>query len=633
MKTFTLSIKYLLVFLLLSSGASAVTINIISNTNWSTISSGTGASGLPGSNDVINVKNGATLTVDVNNAICSYMQVGFGGSNAGSGTLIFNTGSQLTLLGNTGLLTGTSTYIGTIDMTLGGTVSFPKWPNSTANTIFIPGSGTVRWEGSASSYTLIPVVTTYNNLVLNASGFIATLGANTTLNGTLTITDGTLNTNGFNLTVNGNFVNGSSGVLSNNAVFSVKGNITNDKASMSAGTGTLQLNGTSAQTVNGSQPFKTYNLTTNNAAGITLNNNLSVSNVHTFSAGIINTSETPNYLIYEAGSSYSGDADSRHVNGWVKKAGSTNFSFPVGNGSVIRKTTIESLSGSLEFNCKYGAPTNNATNVQSPLILIDANEYWTINRVSGSGSAQIHLNWNNSKTAYPYYDLSTIRVAHYAGGLWSDIGGSATGNVITTGDITSNLVSSFGSFTFGSNDFYLPLKLNITAQHKQGFNLVEWHTNNENNIAYFEIERSLNSITFQKIGVAVSYNTISAKYSFKDEQLSTGTVCYRLRSVDRDGNSKYSTLIFVSNSVSQNNELLIVNNVACNLLYLYGNDIYNGLYEYYISNSSGQLLEKGKIQLHTNGYTSLSLPSKNAKGVYVVEVRKGQHKFVKRVLK
>ena len=87
----------------------------------------------------------------------------------------------------------------------------------------------------------------------------------------------------------GNFTNTSSAVLVNNGSFYVKGNISNDQSSMAAGTGTLYLNGSAAQSVNGSQKLKTYNLVTNNSAGITLNNELSISGTHTFTAGLITT--------------------------------------------------------------------------------------------------------------------------------------------------------------------------------------------------------------------------------------------------------------------------------------------------------------------------------------------------------
>src|SRR6185369_1693098 len=68
----------------------------------------------------------------------------------------------------------------------------------------------------------------------------------------------------------GSFTNTSSGALVNNGDLYVKGNIVNDQSAMTVGTGALFLNGSSAQTLNGSQIFKTYHLNTNNAAGITL---------------------------------------------------------------------------------------------------------------------------------------------------------------------------------------------------------------------------------------------------------------------------------------------------------------------------------------------------------------------------
>ena len=130
---------------------------------------------------------------------------------------------------------------------------------------------------------------------------------------------------GASLCSNGAFTNSNSGALVNNGNLYIKGDVSNDQATMTAGSGVLYLNGSAAQAVNGAQSLKTYQLVTNNANGITLNNNLSVADIHTFTSGMIVTSATPNYLIYEAGASYTGDADTRHVNGWVKKFGNTDL--------------------------------------------------------------------------------------------------------------------------------------------------------------------------------------------------------------------------------------------------------------------------------------------------------------------
>src|SRR4051812_30501885 len=87
--------------------------------------------------------------------------------------------------------------------------------------------------------------------------------------------------------VGGSFTNSSSAALTNNGVTNVKLDISNSQAAMATGTGKLLLNGNSAQAVNGTQVFKTNDFITNNSTGITLNNSLSVSGVHTFISGMI----------------------------------------------------------------------------------------------------------------------------------------------------------------------------------------------------------------------------------------------------------------------------------------------------------------------------------------------------------
>src|SRR5438552_10873661 len=68
------------------------------------------------------------------------------------------------------------------------------------------------------------------------------------------------------LFINGDFTNNSAAALTNNGSLYVKQNLTNNQSSMTIGTGTLILNGTSAQSINGAQVFKTYKLQTNNSS-------------------------------------------------------------------------------------------------------------------------------------------------------------------------------------------------------------------------------------------------------------------------------------------------------------------------------------------------------------------------------
>lgn len=430
----------------------------------------------------------------------------------------------------------------------------------------------------------------------------------------------------------GNFTNTSSGALVNNGSFYVRGNITNDQSSMSAGSGTLYLNGSSAQSVNGAQIFKTNNLQTDNSSGITLNNNLSVSGVHTFTNGLIATSATPNYLIYEAGSSHSGGNDSRHVTGWVKKIGSTAFTFPVGDASYQRTAGITNLSVSAEINCHYYTPTANTSTLASPLVKVKANEYWQIDKVSG-GTAQIVLNWDHSKVVMDNIALADIVVAHYTGGNWTDAGGSASGNVTTTGTVTSNSVNSFSPFTLGYRSFPIPLKmLSFTAERRSGTSYLKWTTVNEENVSHFDVQRSYDGALYSTIGNVPARNSGSLEnYNFEDHDPLRGLAYYRIKSVDIDGKFSYSRIAIVSEFDLQSSGFVVLNPVHTGITILNKTGI-EGSYNYQVFNAGGQLICRGFVTMGINGGAILPLPASVAAGQYILELSSGAYRFSQKIL-
>jgi hypothetical protein len=436
---------------------------------------------------------------------------------------------------------------------------------------------------------------------------------------------------GANMAAFGHFTNTNTAALVNDGTFYIKGNIANNQASMSAGTGTTHLNGTTSQSVDGTQIFKTYNLNTNNSNGITLNNNLSVTAAHTFSAGIIATSATPNYLVYEAGSSYSGSADNAHVNGWVKKIGSTGFSFPVGSATVLRAIAISSLSGSSEYNAQFVQPTTNTSNVASPLVTVDPYEYWLVNQVSG-GTAVVDMNWNNSKVTFPNYLLASIRVANYAGGLWTSRGGTAAGNVTTTGTISSTTTGSFGAFTFGSLNFSLPLDfIDITAKRNDDYSLVQWKTAEEYNVDHFEVERKDGrSNGFYMIGQVAAHNGVSNDYEIEDHLALDGTAYYRVRSVDRDGQFNYTKIVAVSDKLP--GSMTVLNNPARSTIFISVNNVPKGNYVYQLLDGSGKIVQAGQVLIEGQSVIDIPVSIKASKGFYVVKVRNGLFEFADKLI-
>ncbi len=110
---------------------------------------------------------------------------------------------------------------------------------------------------------------------------------------------------------------------------------------------------------------------------------------------------------------------------------------------------------------------------------------------------------------------------------------------------TSNWVGS---------DVVLPVSLvNFSASRKDGVNLLQWSTASEYNSSYYEVQRSQDGSKFTSIGKvsAAGNSSVSKNYQYADYGSSLSPVSYyRLRMVDIDGSSKYSSIVFIKNNAA-----------------------------------------------------------------------------------
>jgi hypothetical protein len=359
-----------------------------------------------------------------------------------------------------------------------------------------------------------------------------------------------------------------------------------------------------------------------------LNNDLSVSGLHTYTAGMITTSATPNYLRYESAASYTGDGDSRHVNGWVRKTGNTNFTFPVGNGTYERTIRINSLGSSSVFNAQYAGATTNNSNLTPPLVTVNPNEYWILNRVSG-GAAIVDMNWDNTKVPIPAYSLTDMRVANYLSSSWTAVGGSASGNIATTGNIASSSISSFGSFTIGSISLLVPMHLvRFSVAKTNGSASLTWSTTNEENLSEFQPQRSSDGINFKGIGSVTPHNLPGVQhYSLIDPKPIDGLTYYRLRTVDIDGTSTVSKIVTLDGTSAG---YLTVLNPAHNSIRIASNNI-NGQVEYSLSTDAGQTIQAGVFNI-AGTFTDLPLKSSLKAGMYILQVQQKDTRYSRKVI-
>ncbi len=96
----------------------------------------------------------------------------------------------------------------------------------------------------------------------------------------------------------------------------------------------------------------------------------------------------------------------------------------------------------------------------------------------------------------------------------------------------------------------LPMQLVDFAVQKNNSNtaLIKFITNNEINVSYFEIEKAGIAQTFKSIAtIAAKNNAITNSYTLIDT-VQNGKWLYRIKMVDKDGTTTYSSVITYNNS-------------------------------------------------------------------------------------
>jgi len=108
--------------------------------------------------------------------------------------------------------------------------------------------------------------------------------------------------------------------------------------------------------------------------------------------------------------------------------------------------------------------------------------------------------------------------------------------------------------------------ISFTGKLVSNFIQLSWLTENEINFDHFEIERSLNGISFTKIGEVSSTNKHVYFYADNVQQLPSRRLFYRLKKVDKDGQYKYSEVFSIH--ISANTIFNVYPNPAQDILHV-----------------------------------------------------------------
>jgi len=531
-------------------------------------------------------------------------------------------------------------------------------PTFTGN--FFPQQGTTYYNVTGATYDVNDVTEYYNLKVRCNDGFLSRLGGTTgftcnnleftntsgsgetVLNQTLTLTG--------NLTIGANcFLDLNDGTA---RTMKIAGNITNSGTGFETpADGTLELNGTTTQTISGTAiTVNDFTINNTDATGINLSTavTLDATGILTLTDGIINTSST-NILTLGTDATISGSDGSAasHINGPMDKNTDTQdvlFKFPLGEEGVYKPIGVTPSTMNAQtfraqaWNDSPGetAGYNPNTIASGQLNNVSKIEYWDVDETTGStDDATIRLYWDTNSQVDD--ESSDLRVAHWDGSQWEDIGQS---NINTGNDWIEAIATSFSPFTLGSDGSSgnpLPVEL-ISFDAKPKGKAVEltWVTATEIDNAYFEVQRSVNGIHFERIATlqGAGNSTITINYSIMDENPVVGNSYYRLKQVDFDGTSDFSKIINVQYRSERKFEIISISpSPASSYTQLTLNvaepdEIFIKIYD-----NKGDLLKKDKVVV-LEGYNEIRLDvSGLPTGVYYITAQNSKAFVSSRIIK
>jgi hypothetical protein len=211
----------------------------------------------------------------------------------------------------------------------------------------------------------------------------------------------------------------------------------------------------------------------------------------------------------------------------------------------------------------------------------------------------------------------------WTGSAWEYFPATVSGTGTTTDPYVARVIGITELGKFGLTSFApLPLRLlSFNGVLKNDRANLSWSATEQVNVSHFDVEESTDGTAFRKIGaVDASINNAINNYSFVNPTILSGKAYYRLKIVDFDGRSQYSSVVFLRN-ITKNK--LIVNNTIINngKLMLNVPELTAGTYQIGLYNSNGQLIQTQSIKHNGSEFLqTISLKKSNVDGVYFVKM-------------
>jgi hypothetical protein len=152
---------------------------------------------------------------------------------------------------------------------------------------------------------------------------------------------------------------------------------------------------------------------------------------------------------------------------------------------------------------------------------------------------------------------------------------------------------------------------------------VHWQTSSETNTAYFVVERSANSNIFIPLGAvkAAGISSATKKYLFPDQEPYLDVNYYRIKIVDKDGKSAYSSVVKVVMQTVK--DVTVYPNPVKDVATIHLRSSVQTTLEWYLYDRRGQVVRANQVSvIHGNNSFTIDM-STLPKGVYFCTLKWG----------
>lgn len=481
-------------------------------------------------------------------------------------TLLFDGTGSVTITTLNSTATGATQFDGTAtfnitNATFSGTSTVSLAPTGTPAVNFtnlavnLNGSTfTFNVGGTYNPITLLTVDNSTGNKTITNNGTIsvttATLSNSTTL--TFNGTAGILNLGTLTSTATGSTrFNGTGTTNITDATFSgtssvIFANANSPAINITNLTNNLNGNDITFNAIGTYGPLTSLTMNTGvNSDRTVLNKDITVTNL-TLTKGRIEPAATFSLIVT---GSISGGGTASYINtgaagAALRRNGISGVSlFPVGNSRYNPVSITPSASTDIAVRAVTAVTHTPSVPDETRTALVQ----YDIRNLGVSGvTADITLTWQAGDQGANYVASTPKNMYQVLAGNWTLVAGSTAGSTSasTPGlSLASGSTNTLAAFAQTA----LPVELiNFTATIENDNALLTWRTLSERNNRGFDIEKSLNSKDFYKIGFKDGAGSTDQAhdYSFVDYELS-GVSYYRLKQTDLDGRFEYSKVAVV----------------------------------------------------------------------------------------